>query len=361
MARRHHRRRAMLLPACEAGGKRRRVTHVSGASKGQRWGAGVVALALVGGAVWMLRQMDFRRLAEAIADLRWPWLAVVALLYLASFWLRAWRWGLLLPKRVDFGARLGASFGGFMVAFVMPLRAGELARAWMIGRWGGLRFAPALGSLVVERVLDAVTVIGALAWVVAGAEAVPDWLAAGARGLGVMALAGIVGLAAVYVLRKTFERWCASWFPTGPGSPKWRAALGHLAGGILEGVGAVRSPGRWLLAVGGTLGVWGIFAGMYAAGLPMMGLDAPPQAGLAVMVLVALAVAAPGPPGFLGTFQAGCIAALALYGVGKEEALGYSLVMHAVQAAILLPAGWWAMRSHHMKWSEAKAVVAEER
>ena len=321
----------------------------------------MVAVVLVVGAAWMFRQMDLRRLGEAFAGIHWRWLPLVVGAYLISFMIRAWRWGLLLPGEVGFGARLGADFGGFMVAFIMPLRAGEVARVWMISQWGGVRFAPALGSLVVERVLDVLVVIGALAWVFSGAQNVPFWMTGAARGLVVIACLGMVGLAAVYGWRIRFEKWCMAWFPQAEGTAKWRMGIGRLAMGVLEGVAAVKSPARWMVAVVGSVVLWAMFALMYQFGIPMMGIDAPDHAGIAVMVMVALAVAAPGPPGFLGTFQAGCIAALALYGVGKEQALSYSIIMHAIQAAVLLPAGWWALHAHHVKLGEAKAAMNHPR
>ena len=39
----------------------------------------------------------------------------------------------------------------------------------------------------------------------------------------------------------------------------------------------------------------------------------------------------PAAVGMLGTFQAGCIVALAVFGIPKEQALGFSIVVHSIQ------------------------------
>jgi len=61
-------------------------------------------------------------------------------------------------------------------------------------------------------------------------------------------------------------------------------------------------------------------------------LDVPPLAGaLTLVTVVAGAVSAPSAPGFIGTFQAGCVVALSFFGVGRAEAIPYSLVVWSAQ------------------------------
>ena len=56
-------------------------------------------------------------------------------------------------------------------------------------------------------------------------------------------------------------------------------------------------------------------------------------------VMTALAVAAPSAPGFIGVYQAGCVAALALFGISKEIGIAFSLVTHAYQFVIIVGLG----------------------
>jgi uncharacterized membrane protein YbhN (UPF0104 family) len=55
------------------------------------------------------------------------------------------------------------------------------------------------------------------------------------------------------------------------------------------------------------------------------------QASVLSVVMVAIFIMIPAAPGFVGTFQAGCIVALGVFAVAKEEALSFSLLVHAIQ------------------------------
>jgi hypothetical protein len=55
------------------------------------------------------------------------------------------------------------------------------------------------------------------------------------------------------------------------------------------------------------------------------------RGALTLVTIVAGAVSAPSAPGFIGTFQAGAVVGLALFGIGRAEAVPYSFVIWAAQ------------------------------
>jgi hypothetical protein len=96
----------------------------------------------------------------------------------------------------------------------------------------------------------------------------------------------------------------------------------------------------------------GIF---YLIGLPVMGAPAAFWPGMMVNVIVALAVAAPSAPGFVGTFQFGCLIALStLYDYPKEFSVAYSVVIHVVQAVIIIAVGSTVLFRRGLKLSEVR-------
>jgi hypothetical protein len=62
-------------------------------------------------------------------------------------------------------------------------------------------------------------------------------------------------------------------------------------------------------------------------------------ASVSLVVVVAAFVSLPQAPGFVGTWQAGHVAALAIFGVFREEAIGLSLVTHVIQILVLVVLG----------------------
>lgn len=73
------------------------------------------------------------------------------------------------------------------------------------------------------------------------------------------------------------------------------------------------------------------------------------------MLMVAFAVAVPSAPGFLGTFQFGCIIALSvLYPYSKEFAVAYSVVSLGVQYVVLNLAGLYVLKKRGLNFSELR-------
>jgi uncharacterized membrane protein YbhN (UPF0104 family) len=80
-----------------------------------------------------------------------------------------------------------------------------------------------------------------------------------------------------------------------------------------------------------SLFLWSTIASVFALGFIACGLPVPlVSGGLTLVTIVAGAVSAPSAPGFIGTFQAGCIVALALFGIDRADAVPYSFVVWAV-------------------------------
>ena len=74
--------------------------------------------------------------------------------------------------------------------------------------------------------------------------------------------------------------------------------------------------------------------------------------------MASLAVAAPGAPGFLGTFQLGCVVALTMFGFSEEFAVAYSVVLHSLQVNSVVLAGFLILhrRGLHLGDIQKKAM-----
>jgi glycosyltransferase 2 family protein len=117
--------------------------------------------------MWLsLRNADLRAVARAIASAD-PWrMAGYAAILLCIHLVRTVRWGILLEPlgHVGFKRLNSASAVGFMLLMVLPFRLGEFARPLLIARpppgEGGptLRRSGALASIVVERIVDGLTI-----------------------------------------------------------------------------------------------------------------------------------------------------------------------------------------------------------
>ena len=127
------------------------------------------------------------------------------------FILRAYRWQRfvqpleILPIRPFFSATMI----GFMANDVLPLRAGELVRAYALSHLTSVRLTTALATTVLERVWD-VIIIGLLFVWVLPRFPLPEWVAQTNTVLLVVCMAGLVG--AWWVARRE-EGIQLSWLP----------------------------------------------------------------------------------------------------------------------------------------------------
>ena len=126
----------------------------------------VIGLA-VGLIAVFLRNADLGRVWSAVAAARADFLALSVVLTALTFVIRAERWQYLLeplgPTRFRIVFR--TTVIGFAASAVLPARAGEVIRPYLLARQEGLSATAAFATILVERMLDLVAVLLLLAGV----------------------------------------------------------------------------------------------------------------------------------------------------------------------------------------------------
>ena len=320
---------------------------------------------VVGLLAMVLRHVDWAAVRAGFAAVDLKFLPLLVLLVALNFLIRSWRWRYLVAGGKSMSPRslFDATVVGFTATFLLPFRAGELTRPWILTRWEPVRFGPAVASIVTERVLDALVIIGFLAAAAGWIDDAPEWLGTGAKLLGGVAVFGLVLMLMAYFFGRSFSklaRRMISIFLFPRFLAKLRAALYQLVDGFLEGLKAISTGRDLAVVIAASIVLWLEMALFYQVGIWTMGLSLGPLAGIMVTVLVALAVSAPGPPGFLGTFQIGCLAALGLFDVSRETGLSYAIVTHVLQAGCIIPAGLWILHARGLKLRQSLPVATSD-
>ena len=160
------------------------------------------AKAILGAAVtvfllWYIqRGVPFADVWANIKGAHWGLLVAAVAVATVGFLIRALRWHVLLRPVLPTSSlrnRFAAVNIGFMANNLLPARIGEFARAYALSRVEPVRMSAALGSLVVERLLDALVLLGLLL----AATASPVFPTAAVFGGGLPA--NVVGAVAVAV------------------------------------------------------------------------------------------------------------------------------------------------------------------
>lgn len=333
------------------------------------WKAVVGIAVSVGLLYFTLRDVAFDEvLAEVGRSHTGLLLLSVAVNYLV-FPLRAFRWKALLePVRKDtaFRSRYAATAIGFMANNVLPARVGEFARAYALSRLEPVRTTASFGSLVVERIFDAVTVVAslviALAWPTFPSNAGGGHFASIARTL-VVALAGVVLVLGVMVWKpvrsvRFFEAVAERVLPRAI-----RRTVVDVLEAFLAGLGAVRSPALVVrIAVWSAL-IWGVNALSFWIGFRAFGIHVPFIAALFLQAVIALAVSLPSAPGFFGLWEAGArVGLVQVWGIAASPAVAFALGFHFATFVPVTIVGLWYVGRLGISWREvgASETVVEE-
>ncbi len=281
-----------------------------------------------------MRGADLRRVGEVLAGARPLWILGGILAGVAALVLRAQRWVRLLRPIADVGlaAALPATAIGVAASALLPLRLGELVRPALLDRRTGIGFGPALSSVVLERLFDALFVVLCLL-VLSIVHPLPEALRTGARGLALGASGVLAVLAVAQRHRRTSDRWLRTLLTRVP--DRVAGVLRPTVSGLLDGLRGLDDLRTVLVVCGLSASLWAVIALLFLCSILALDLAVPPLPGaLASVVIVAAFVLLPQAPGFVGTWQAGCVVALELFGVSNDGAAGYAVLTWVLSMAV---------------------------
>jgi len=238
---------------------------------------------------------------------------------------------------------------GYMANNVLPLRAGELVRVYVVARRWRRGFWTALATLVVERVLDSlaiVLILGVLVLLVP-VPAVFRWTAVTLLAVDAVAVAALALLAAAPA---TGRRLIAAL------TRRWPAAGDRLARAydrFVLGLAGVRTPAHVLPLIAWSALVWLAPALAAWTALRALHLDLPLVVGFTVLAFVGMGIAIPSAPAYVGVFHYAAVLALEIFGVSRPEALGYAILFHAAQFVPITVVGWIFLLREQLSLGEA--------
>jgi hypothetical protein len=275
-------------------------------------------------------------------ELRWPLVAAAVALDLAAYGCQAARWTLLLRRtgRVPWMMSAQAIYAGLFANELLPMRPGEVLRAWIVARAIGAPVAAIAPSIIVERLCDALLIVAGVG-LTALVVPVPSAALRTAAWIAVM-------LAVVVAIPIAFGR-------------KRRTST-HMS--IVSGVRSISfTRSTWAALFVSIL----ILAAQVAAFWLVMladGIRLPVWDAAAVLSLVHLGTAVPGPPANVGTYQVSTILALTLFGVSVPAATAFSVVVFAVLTVPLWVMGgvafartWWQIGAERQIAARPRARI----
>ncbi len=296
----------------------------------------IIVLALAAGLIALfLRNVDLGRVVAEILHARPEWLALSLATTFANLVIRALRWQYLLEPlgATTFANVFRATAVGSAANNLLPARAGEVIRPYFLARHEQMSATGAFATIIVERLLDTITVLVLLALYVfvfgrdvaftnpVGFRAV-KWAGASA------AVVSLAALAISFVLAKDPARLGDTIERLAKVAPSALAALlAKVAEKFARGLGAIRRPGQLLLALAWSFPLWlSICLGIWSVAVAFR-FAIPFTGSFLLLALLVLGVAVPTPGAVGGFHEAFRIGATVFFRAPDSAAVGAAIVL----------------------------------
>ena len=149
------------------------------------------------------RSVNWREVAGYLGDIDWRWVPLAVLITPIHLFTRGYRWKYLLhyeKKDVRFHNLWAGNAVGFMVTYIFPGRLGELVKPLYVARKENIRPGFVIGTVVVERIFDILTMCFLLGFFLLGRPLFGAGIRVQAEGFSLLYLWGGIGLATATVL-----------------------------------------------------------------------------------------------------------------------------------------------------------------
>ena len=288
-------------------------------------GIGVSALC-----VWLsMKDVNLGEVLTALRGANGFGFVLVMMVTILGFWIRAVRWRYFIDagRRLSLDSLFSATMIGFMANNLLPFRLGEFIRPWVLARREKLSKTTLLATVVVERAIDMLTLLGIFGVSVLVHPIAENTDAGRLVQWGARVLIGLCLALTVFVVAIERSRTLAQAVVkrvTAPLPEAARARVAEMLERFVEGLGLFRDFGKLAVVFALSFAMFMSFACALGISLWSLGIDLPWYAGLTMLVITAIGIMVPAAPGYIGTLNIACTAGLSLFGVGKALSVPFS-------------------------------------
>ncbi len=303
------------------------------------------SLVALGAVIWWASKQEAPQFPHGAGA--YAWLLAGLALYAVATLLRGERWQRILhltgvkSERADAYALTTVGYAGNNL---LPARAGEVVKVVLMSKRTDAGIREVFGTVLAERVLDAIALAGIFVVVVFGIlreTPLPNdnpFLIGG-----ILGAVAVIGAIAVYVAyRRGMLRRAIDWLRPLADAPK----------ALLSRTGLVLLAGSFL--------IWTVEATVYLAVAHATGLNISMMGALYLMALTNLFAMIPAAPGYVGTFDAAVIFGVKAIGGTESAALAYLLLLRFILFVPITIVGLVLLVVRYGGWSRLRSAVRLE-
>jgi glycosyltransferase 2 family protein len=320
-----------------------------------------------------VRNISFEELKTSFKNAELIYIIPGLVLIILSYVTRAYRWQALLSpfKQIPVKEIYSPLMIGFM-GCILPARAGEFLRAYVVGKKHNITFSGAFSTIIVERLFDLICLMALFVWVFVFKSYMfdPNLTFSGisvqsmAIGFGRICIILVCGLLVFMFLLiwqekkvKSWINWCIS-----PLSEKWKEKIIYMVGEFALGCQVIKNKKALMQVTLFSVLTWILIVALYypfylAFDLEIQTLDSL----LILTVMVCILITVLPTPAFLGSYNAGVLIALhQIMGEAEVTAVSFSIVVWTLSFLVIFAGGFYCILSDHMSVSSLIKIEEAE-
>jgi len=312
-----------------------------------------------------VRGVNFQSIADGFRTIRYGFVVPSVAAMMLMQVLRSVRWGEILSplEKINQVSLLSATCVGFFAIVAIPARIGELARPILITQKSRVTMSAAVGTIVVERIFDGLSILVITSFVPLFLPDLPVWLIS--SGI-IFSLITVIMLSCVVFLIVKRKKAVSLFSPVARLLPnRYAEKAESLIHHFIDGLQVVANLRQLVRISVLSIMIWGADVAAFYLLFLACGFDLSVAAAVVVLVILIIGIAIPTAPGFIGNWHYACILGLGLFGISKTDALTYAVVSHflslmvaVIPGLIFLPFNRFSIADLRRQWSEGSSPPA---
>ena len=307
-----------------------------------------------------VRGINLQDILNDLEQIKISYVIIFIILVVLMQGLRSYRWGVILQpmEKIDQFALFSVTSVGFMAIAAIPARIGELARPYLISKRSSIKMSSALGTVLIERILDSFTVL-TMALIVLLLTDLPSWMIESSIIFFLLAVAMFCFILFLILRREKALKFINIILSKLPG--KFANKIDQLIHHFIDGFQIITNIKLLLYLFFLSAIIWLVDVLAIYMLLLSFGFTLPVIASFVLMIILIVGIAIPAGPGYIGNWHYACVLALSLFGLAKADALSFAVVYHFLSMVIVLVLGIAFLPFNKFSISEMKNQMNNDR
>ncbi len=319
---------------------------------------------------YAFKNVSLTELGIALKSVQYIYLIPAVVLVAMTFLFRAIRWRYLVGSVKN--VKTADLFSPLMIGFmgnILPARAGEFIRAYLLGKKENISFSASFATIFVERLMDMMVFLILLMGVIFFSSTIfPQTVDGSSHPLmghmikfGWISFFGCLGIFAFSVLLQYKNDLAMKIvaFCTKPLPDKWKEKINGLVHSFTDGLKILKDVRGFIASLFWSFLVWTAMIMTYypihmafgiGSQIPML------TSVLVVSLTIGIFISLFPAPAFLGSFQLACVVALhEIFGISKPIAASYGIIAWLVAMGFIFLAGLFFIVKDNISFTELSA------